>query len=120
MKKYRADEVGGIIHCYSYSLETAKEYLNMGFLFGIGGVVTFKNAKKLVEVVEYLPLEAIVLETDCPYLCPSPFRGQRNDSSYLKYVVEEIARIKGIDAETVENETSINARKVYRINANIR
>ena len=74
MKKEHAENIGGIIHCYSYTKEAARDFLNMGFYFGIGGVVTFKNAKKLVEAVEYIPMDRIVLETDCPYMAPEPHR----------------------------------------------
>lgn len=115
LREHKAGELGGIIHCYSYSVETAKEYLNMGFKFGIGGVVTFKNARKLVETVEFLPMDAIVLETDAPYLSPVPYRGKRNNSAYLKYVAEKIAEIKHISVEEVKNITAANSREVYSI-----
>lgn len=108
-------ETGGVIHCYSYSAEMAKQYLDMDFFFGIGGVVTYKNAQKLKTVVEYLPLDHIVLETDSPYLSPEPFRGKRNDSGRLPYVVEEIARIKKILPEEVLEETWKNAHRLYRL-----
>ena len=101
-----------IIHCYSYSLEMAKEYVKMGYHIGIGGVVTFKNGKKLKEVAEAIPLESIVLETDCPYMAPEPFRGKRNNSSYIRYVAEEISRLKGITAEEVIRQTEENAKKL--------
>ncbi|MBP3604126.1 MAG: TatD family hydrolase [Lachnospiraceae bacterium] len=114
MKAMNAGEIGGIIHCYSYAKEQAREYLDMGFFFGIGGVLTFSNAKKLKEVVEYLPMDAIVLETDCPYLAPVPNRGKRNSSLNLIYVAEEIAKIKGKDVEKVIEQTKANARRVYR------
>lgn len=115
MKAMHAEEIGGIIHCYSYSVEMAKKYLDMGFYFGIGGVVTFQNARKLVEVVEYLPLERIVLETDSPYLAPVPHRGKRNTSLNLPYVVEKIAQIKGLTGEQVMKQTTENAYEVYRM-----
>lgn len=115
MKAEKAGEIGGVIHCYSYSLEQAKEYLNMGFYLGIGGVLTFNNAKKLKEVVEYMPLDRIVLETDCPYLSPVPNRGKRNSSLNLPYVVAEISRIKQIPEEKVIEETNKNAKKMYRL-----
>lgn len=108
-------ELSGIIHCYSYSVEQAREYLNMGYYIGIGGVVTFKNAKKLKEVAEYTPLSQIVLETDCPYLAPTPFRGKRNDSSKIAYVAEEIAAIKQIPVEEVIRITNENGRRLYQI-----
>ena len=112
MKEAHAEEVGGVVHCYSYSEEMAKEFQKMGFFFGIGGVVTFKNSKKLKRAVESIPLEKIVLETDSPYLTPSPFRGKRNDSRYLPYVVEEIARLKGITPEEVTEKTFENAKGI--------
>jgi len=107
--------LSGIIHCYSYSVEQAREYLDMGYYIGIGGVLTFKNAKKLKEVAEYAPLSQIVLETDCPYLAPVPFRGKRNDSSKISYVAEELAAIKQIPAEEVLRITNENGRKLYHI-----
>jgi len=115
LKKEEAEKIGGIIHCYSYSKEMAKEYLDLGFYFGIGGVVTFKNAKKLKEVVMYLPIENILLETDAPYLAPVPFRGKRNESSYLTYVAEEIANIKGLSRDIVIEKTEENAKKIYQL-----
>lgn len=115
MKELRAGEIGGVIHCFSYGKEMAKEYLDMGYYLGIGGVVTFNNAKKLKEVVEYTPLNSILLETDCPYLAPVPKRGKRNYSGNLKFVVEEIAKIKGISYEQVIETTEQNAKKMYGI-----
>ncbi|HHT98397.1 MAG TPA: TatD family hydrolase [Clostridiales bacterium] len=105
--------VGGVLHCYSYSKEQAKEYLDLGLYLGIGGVVTFNNAKKLKEVVEYAPLEQLVLETDAPYLSPVPHRGKRNTSINLSLIAGEIARIKNIDYETVVNVTNENAKKLF-------
>ncbi len=107
--------LSGVIHCYSYSVEQAREYVDMGFYLGIGGVVTFKNAKKLKEVVEEISLEHLVLETDCPYLSPVPNRGKRNSSLNLIYVAEEIAKIKNISADEVIRQTQENARRLYRI-----
>ena len=101
MKEEKSEEIGGVIHCFSYSAEMAEEYLKMGFYLGIGGVVTFKNAKKIKEVVQMAPMERILLETDSPYLAPVPYRGKRNSSLYLPYVVREIAEIKGISEEEV-------------------
>ena len=103
---------GGIIHCFSYGKEIAGEYLDMGLYLGIGGVVTFKNAKKLKEVVAYAPLEQLVLETDSPYLSPEPNRGKRNSSLNLPYVAEAIAQIKGCSAEEVIAVTEENAKKL--------
>lgn len=113
MKDARAGEIGGVIHCFSYAKEMAREYLNMGFYLGIGGVVTFKNARKLKEVVEYAPLESILVETDSPYLAPVPNRGKRNSSLNLPYIIEEIARIKQVSAAEVERITEANARKLF-------
>ena len=114
MKEY-ADKVRGVIHCYSYSPEQAKEYVKMGFYIGIGGVVTFKNAKKLKEVVENIPLDRIVLETDCPYLSPEPNRGKRNSSKNLVYVAKEISELKGASYEEVIQVTEQNARALYNM-----
>ena len=111
LKKFEG--VGGIIHCYSYSKEMAREFIRLRYLLGIGGVVTFKNAKKLKEVIAYLPMESIVLETDAPYLSPVPNRGKRNSSLNIPYIVEEIARIKGIQAEEVVQRTFENAHRLY-------
>lgn len=115
IKQHNAGETGGVIHCFSYGPELAREYLKMGFYLGIGGVLTFANAKKLKEVVAEIPLERLVLETDCPYLSPVPNRGKRNSSLNLPYVVEEISRIKGITQEEVIAVTSKNARELYRL-----
>lgn len=115
MKKYGKD-LNGVIHCYSYSPEMAQEYVKMGYFIGVGGVVTFKNAKKLKETVKEIPLESIVLETDCPYLAPEPFRGKRNCSLYISYVAEKIAELKGISAEEVIRQTEENAKQLYQIN----
>ena len=109
-------DVTGVMHCYSYAKETAVELLNMGYVIGVGGVVTFKNSKKLKETVEFLPLDKIVLETDCPYLAPEPFRGSRNDSSLISYVIETVANIKGLDKETVEKACWDNACRLYGLN----
>ena len=115
MKGERADHISGVIHCYSYSVEHAREYMNMGYYLGIGGVVTFQNAKRLKEVVEYAPLDYLLLETDAPYLTPQPYRGKRNCSLYLTYVAEEIARIKKVSYEDVVNITRENAEKLFKI-----
>ena len=115
MKAEKAGEIGGVIHCFSYGTEMAREYLNMGFYLGIGGVVTFNNGRKLKEVVDYMPLDRIVLETDCPYLSPVPNRGKRNSSLNLPYVAEAIGQIKGISPEEVIAITNQNARNLYRL-----
>lgn len=105
----------GVIHCFSYTLETAREYINMGYYIGIGGVVTFNNAKKLKQVAASIPLDRIVLETDCPYLAPVPYRGKRNSSLNLPYVVDEIASLKGISRDEIINVTRNNALRMYGI-----
>ncbi len=113
MQSVHAGEIGGVIHCYSYTKEMAREFLKMDYYFGIGGVVTFKNAKKLKEAVEYIPMDRILLETDSPYLSPEPNRGRRNSSLNLPYVAQEIAAIKGIGYEEVVAITEQNARTLF-------
>ena len=108
-------EMPMVMHCYSYSMEMAREYRKMGLYLGIGGVLTFKNAKKLKETVLESPMEYLLLETDCPYLAPVPNRGKRNDSGMLKYVVQELAALKGITPEEVIRITEENARRFYGI-----
>lgn len=115
MQSEHAETIGGVVHCFSYGVEMAKEYLDMGFFVGIGGVVTFQNGKKLKEVVEYIPLERIVLETDCPYLSPVPNRGKRNSSLNLPYVVEALSQIKAVSPEEVITVTNRNAKALYRL-----
>lgn len=115
LRATHAGEIGGIIHCYSYSKESARFYLDNGFYFGIGGVVTFKNGRKLKEVVDYVPLEQIVLETDSPYLSPVPNRGKRNSSLNIPYIAKEIAAIKGVSYEEVVAVTNRNARRLLNI-----
>lgn len=118
MKEAHAAGIGGVIHCYSYSWEMAREYIKMGYFIGVGGVLTFKNAGKLKEVVKNAPLENLVLETDCPYLAPVPHRGERNSSLNLKYVVETMAEIKGVSKEEIERITWDNACRLYEVNYN--
>lgn len=115
LMKEHANGLPGVIHCFSYSPEQAREYVKMGFYIGVGGVVTFKNGKKLKEVVAEIPLERILLETDAPYLAPVPHRGERNSSLYLPYVVEEIATIKGVTPEEVIAVTEQNAKELFGI-----
>lgn len=113
MKENHAEEIGGVVHCFSYSKEIAKICVDMGFYIGIGGVVTFKNGKKMKEVVGQTPMDKILLETDCPYLAPEPNRGKRNSSLNLPLVVDAIAAIKGISAEEVIRITEDNAKRMY-------
>lgn len=106
---------GALMHCFSESKETAKILLDMGLKFAIGGTVTFKNNVRTVEAVKYIPLEHLVLETDSPYLAPTPHRGERNSSLYIHYVAEKIAEIKGVSPELVEEITTENAKKFFNI-----
>ncbi len=108
-------ENSGIIHCFGYPVEMAERFVKLGLYVGVGGVVTFKNSRKLKEVVERIPIECIVLETDCPYMAPVPKRGTRNDPRNLPYVVEEIAALRQMDPTEVIRITTENAKRVYRI-----
>ena len=105
----------GVIHCYSGSKETARELLNMGYYLGFGGAITFANARKTIEVLEYVPLDRILIETDCPYLSPVPFRGKRNNSMYLTHVIDKISEIKGISREEIADITLNNAKQLFGI-----
>ncbi len=116
LKQEYHTQLPAVIHCYSYSPEMAREYIKMGYFLGIGGVVTFKNAKKLKETVYETPLESLMLETDCPYLAPEPFRGRRNDSGKLSHVVKAVAEIKGVTPETVIHITEKNAVDFFGLN----
>lgn len=115
MTAKNAAEIGGVVHCYSYSAEMALDYVKMGFYIGIGGVVTFRNGKKMKEVVEAVPIEHILLETDSPYLAPEPNRGKRNSSLNLLYVAQKIAEIKGISYDEVVDITLQNAKCMYHL-----
>lgn len=111
--KEHAKGLRGVIHCFSYSKELALEYVKMGFHIGVGGVVTFRNGKKLKEVVREVPLERILLETDCPYLAPVPYRGKRNSSLYIPHIVETVAQLKGVAYEDVLAQTEQNAKDLF-------
>lgn len=113
MRDNHADTIPGVIHCYSYSPELAQEFVRMGYYIGVGGVVTFKNAKKLVETVQTIPIERILLETDSPYMAPEPHRGTRNDSRNIPYVIAKIAELKGITPQAVERITEENAYRLF-------
>ena len=113
IQAHHGGEIGGVVHCFSYAKEMAREYLNMDFYFGIGGVITFNNAKKLKEAVAYIPMEKILLETDSPYLAPEPNRGKRNTSLNLPCVAQAIAQLKGISYEEVVEMTEANARRLF-------
>jgi len=105
----------GVLHCFSGSKEMAKEIIRLGMYIGLNGVATFKNARKSLEVVQEIPLERLVLETDCPYLCPVPFRGRRNDSSYIPYIAERIGEVLGKDAQEILDITAQNAARLYQL-----
>lgn len=115
LREENAAEVGGIMHCFSGSAETAKECLDLNFYISLGGPVTFKNARKPKEVAEAVPLERLLIETDCPYLAPHPYRGKRNEPAYVKLVAEQIASLKGLTYEEVANATTDNAKRIFGI-----
>ncbi|MGP4082795.1 TatD family hydrolase [Pseudalkalibacillus sp. R45] len=115
LEEENAEEVGGIMHCYSGSLEIAKRCLDMNFYISFGGPVTFKNAKKPKEVAVEIPMDRILIETDCPFLSPHPLRGKRNESSYVKYIAEQIADLKGMSVEEFAQKTSDNAFRLFGI-----
>jgi TatD DNase family protein len=115
LREEGAEEVGGIMHCFSGSPEIAQECVDMNFYISLGGPVTFKNAKKPKEVAQEIPLERLLIETDCPYLAPHPNRGKRNEPAYVKLVAEQIAELKGISLEEVETITTENANKLFNI-----
>jgi len=115
IKETDAVQVGGVIHCFSSSAEMAAKYVDLGFYIGVGGVVTFKNGKKLKDVVDHIPIESILLETDCPYLAPTPFRGKRNDSTLIQYIAEAVGKIKGISTDDVIRITNENAKRMFKL-----
>lgn len=112
LQRYRP---AGVVHCFSGSWETAREILNLGMYIGLGGVVTFKNARHPVEVANNIPLDRLLLETDCPYMAPVPFRGKRNDSSLIAYVAERIGEVRGQPAEEILQAAEANARRLFAI-----
>ncbi|MGN6531033.1 MAG: TatD family hydrolase [Ginsengibacter sp.] len=112
VKEYKGKNIFGIFHCFSGTLKNAKEIIDAGFLLGIGGVLTFKNSG-LAEVIKDVDLKYLVLETDSPYLAPVPFRGKRNESSYLKYIVQKLAEVKNISVEEVALQTTKNAEEIF-------
>lgn len=112
LKKYKPK---GIVHCFSGSVEMSNDIINLGMFIGLGGAVTFKNAKKPVDVAKYLPLERLVLETDCPYMTPVPFRGQRNDSSLISITASFVAELKGLSTQELLDKTNQNAKNIFGI-----
>lgn len=115
IKSYSVKDCGGVLHCYSGSLEMLKAVLENNMSISVGGPVTFNNARKLTDVVKYVPFDKLLVETDCPYLSPEPFRGRRNDSSLIKFIIEKIASIKGVDFETASKITTQNAKALFCI-----
>jgi TatD DNase family protein len=116
LKSERAEECGGIIHCFSGDYEMAKKYLELGFSISVPGTITFKNAEGFKEIVRKLPLESLLVETDAPYLTPVPFRGKRNEPSYVRYTAEKVAEVKKISFQKVAEVTTRNALRVFRLN----
>ena len=108
-------EVTGVFHCYSGSAEMARQLVDLGWYIGFTGVLTFKNARKAIETAQSIPLERIVLETDCPYMAPVPFRGKRNDPGYLCYMAEKLAQIRGLSVKEIGHITAENGKRLYRI-----
>ena len=115
MRALHAEKSGGVIHCFSYSKEMAAEFLKLDYYFGIGGVVTFQNAKKLREAVAYIPIDKLLLETDSPYLAPVPNRGKRNNSGNIPYIAQEIAQIKGVSYEEIIAATRQNSERLFGV-----
>lgn len=115
LKDENAKDVGGVLHCFSGSVEMAREVMHQNFLISIAGPVTFKNANRLLDVVKYVPDDMLLIETDCPYLAPEPYRGQRNESAHIKVIAEKIAKIKGKTLEYIEQITNSNAKRLFGI-----
>jgi TatD DNase family protein len=115
LKSEKAEESGGIIHCFSGDYEMAKACMDMGFYISIPGSITFKNAEGFREIVERIPLESLLVETDAPFLTPEPFRGKRNEPSYVRYTAQKVAEIKKVSLERVAEVTTENALRVYRL-----
>lgn len=115
LREHNISEAGGVFHCYAGSVEMAREILDWGMYIAFGGSLTFKKSVKPKEVAAYVPLDRIVIETDCPYLTPEPHRGKRNSSLYIHYVAEMLAQIKGVSVKTIENATFENAKRLFKI-----
>ena len=115
IKSEKANEIGGVFHCYTGSVEMAKELMKYNFYISLGGAITFKNAKRIIEVAKYIPNDRLLIETDCPYMTPEPHRGKRNDSSYIYLIAEKIAQIKGMTFEEIANLTTNNAKRLFKI-----
>jgi TatD DNase family protein len=115
LKSEKAEECGGIIHCFSGDYEMAKECIDMGFFISIPGSITFKNAERFREIVKRLPLESLLVETDAPFITPEPFRGKRNEPSYVKYTAQKVAEIKKVSFEKVAEVTTENALQIFKL-----
>ena len=115
LRMHRQELPSGVIHCCSASLETAREYLDMGFYISFAGPITFKNANKLLDVAKFVPDDRILVETDSPYLAPVPMRGRRNEPAYVKHVAEKIAELRGVDAEAFAQMASANTCRLFGI-----
>jgi TatD DNase family protein len=115
MREESADAAGGVMHCFTESAEVARQAMDLNFLISFSGIVTFKNATALKDVVRELPLESMLIETDSPYLAPVPYRGKTNQPAYVRFVAEEIARLKGISIETVAKVTTANFLKLFKV-----
>lgn len=115
LRSYDFSRTSGVMHCYSGSAETAEEVVKMGMYVAFGGAITFKNNKKACHVVQSVPMERLLIETDCPYLTPEPYRGKRNDSRYVKYVAEKVAEFRRLPVEEVEKVTMTNAKCLFQI-----
>lgn len=119
LREEKAQDVGGMVHCFTGSKELARHYLDLGFIVSFTGIITFKNAEDLRDVVRFVPLERMTIETDSPFLAPIPFRGKKNQPAYVKHVAEAVAQIKGVDFETVAEQTTQNALSFFGIQPNI-
>ena len=115
VRDHKAYINGGIVHCFSYPLEVAKDFVSLGMMIGIGGVLTFTNAKKLKQVAEEIPLEHIVLETDCPYMAPVPHRGKRNESAFVVEVAQKLAESYGVSIDEIARQTNENVERIFNI-----
>lgn len=115
LKQENAFETGVLLHCFSGSKELARQYVNLGAMISIAGPVTFKNARKTLEVAEFVPLDRLLIETDSPYLTPEPYRGKRNEPMFVKYTCDQIAKIKNIESEELAEQTLINAKRTFNI-----
>lgn len=114
LKEYKG-KIRGVMHCYSASLEMALRFIDLGFYISLGGPVTFKNAKESKRIAVEIPLDKLLIETDCPYLAPTPFRGSRNESSFVRYVAKQIAELRGMDVEELDEVISRNSKNLFKI-----